>query len=817
MAMVSWLKLLAFLIPSLLLHANIAFAAGDVPVVAPDASAERQQELVKRYENMHDDYVPRTEHFLESGTPKYINRLIAEESPYLLQHAHNPVNWFPWGEEAFAHAVSEDKPIFLSIGYATCHWCHVMERESFENEDIAKQLNEDFVAIKVDREQLPDVDALYMTAVQMIAGRGGWPMSSFLDTDGRPYFGGTYFPPTQFADLLNRVALLWGTQREELLTQAGNVQRALSNAHQLGQTAKAVGTNEIDKATENAILSFDADYGGFSRAPKFPQESTLMFLLEQARIANSSEALSAADFTMRKMAAGGIHDQIGGGFHRYSVDHQWLVPHFEKMLYNQANLARVYVLAWQLSGYEDHAATARGILDYVLREMTTETGVFYSATDADSEGREGAFFVWTPETLNSVLSEDDARLASELWGIDDIGNFEGETVLNRPTPLAVIAKSFDMSVDELIEKRTQLAEQLRTARELREHPLLDDKVLTGWNGLMITAFAEAAMAFDDKRYLDTAVRAATQLLNNVLNSSGRLKRSQFNGVVSIDAKQVDFAWLAEGLIALYDATGNKHWLHKAQELTDTMIAEFHDVKGGGFFMGASTVAGARLVTRPKDLYDASTPSGNATALRVLSRLVARTGKFSYARLADELIAAYSEALTQQSNGFYYLLTALSEYTNGESGLPRYAGKGVARVNARRHGSRLELDIDLDEGWHINANKPLQDYLIATELKGVNHTLSDIRYPAPHTRKLGFQSEALSLYEGDIVIEAELSTANATANDTTRTEENAVNAVADSVAKASDRTTLELTLQACNDEICLAPETLTIVLPLGSAG
>ena len=348
MPKVALMKIPAVLILSLSFHVHIASADGKDQVVAPDASAEQQQALVERYENMNENYEPRTEHFLEDGTPKYLNRLITENSPYLLQHAHNPVNWFPWGEEAFARAVAEDKPIFLSIGYATCHWCHVMERESFENEDIAQQLNEKFVAIKVDREQLPDVDALYMTAVQMIAGNGGWPMSSFLDTEGRPYFGGTYFPPAQFSDLLDRVAFLWGNQRDELLTQAGNVQRALSNAHQLGQTAKAVGAKEIDQATENAIFSFDSDNGGFSPAPKFPQESTLLFLLEQARIANSAQALKAADYTLRKMAAGGIHDQIGGGFHRYSVDHEWLVPHFEKMLYNQANLARAYVLGWQL-------------------------------------------------------------------------------------------------------------------------------------------------------------------------------------------------------------------------------------------------------------------------------------------------------------------------------------------------------------------------------------------------------------------------------------------------------------------------------------
>jgi len=780
---------------SLTLSASIATAAEGQPIIAPDATSDLQEDLLSRYKGMGEEYVPRTEHLLEDGVPKYINRLIAEESPYLLQHAHNPVNWFPWGKEAFARAVDEDKPIFLSIGYATCHWCHVMERESFENEAIAGQLNKNFIAIKVDREQLPDVDALYMTAVQMITGGGGWPMSSFLDNEGRPYFGGTYYPPTQFASLLQRVDTLWATQRAELLEQAGAVQRALSNAHQLGQTAKAVGAHEIDNATANAVMSFDADYGGFSRAPKFPQESTLMFLLEQARIKDNSEALNASDFTLRKMAAGGIHDQIGGGFHRYSVDHQWLVPHFEKMLYNQANLARAYVLAWQLTGHADHAATARGILDYVLREMTSDEGVFYSATDADSEGREGAFFVWTPETLQAALSEDDAELAAELWGVDDVGNFEGETILNRPTPLPILAKVFDLPVDTLVKRRFELAEKLRTAREAREHPLLDDKILTGWNGLMITALTEAAMAFDEQRYLDAASRAANQLLDKAMSGTGKLKRSQYNGVVSIDAKQVDFAWLAEGLIALYDASGDSKWLENARLLTDTMIAEFHDVKGGGFFMGSATVGGARLVTRPKDLYDASTPSGNSTALRVLSRLVTRTGEFSYGRIADELIAAYSENLTQQSGGFYYLLTALSEYTNGESGLPRYAGKGVARVNASQNESGVRVTIDLHDGWHINSNRPLQDYLIGTELKGTTVSLTNTTYPDPTRRTLGFQSEELSLYEGSVVIDAAM-------NDST-----------DSMAL----TTLELTLQACNDEICLAPETLVLKLPYSSQG
>ncbi len=370
---------------------SAAFAQSSTTVIAMNTDPALTHTLLKAFEAMGDGYAPRTTHFLDDGRPRYINRLIREDSPYLLQHAHNPVNWYPWGEEAFNTAKHQDKPVFLSIGYATCHWCHVMERESFEDEAIAVLMNENFISIKVDREQLPDVDALYMNAVLMMNGSGGWPMSSFLDTDGRTFYGGTYFQPDQFSSLLQRVSTLWEDNQSSLLDQAARIADALKQANHLADTATDVGARQIDAAMETALNQFDDFQGGFGDAPKFPQESLLHFLLDQAERSDNADALNAAHFSLQRMAAGGIHDQIGGGFHRYSVDNDWLVPHFEKMLYNQGSLARNYTQAYRLTGDEDHARTARRILDYVLRDMRSEDGLFYSATDADSDGGEGRF------------------------------------------------------------------------------------------------------------------------------------------------------------------------------------------------------------------------------------------------------------------------------------------------------------------------------------------------------------------------------------------------------------------------------------------
>ena len=558
---------------------------------------------------------------------------------------------------------------------------------------------------------------------------------------------------------------------------------------------------------------FDSTNGGFGGAPKFPQEATLYFLLEQAQRTGDKEVLAAAHYSLQKMAAGGIHDQIGGGFHRYSVDDHWLVPHFEKMLYNQAALSRNYTQAFALTADVEHARTAKAVLDYVLREMTTSDGVFYSATDADSrvpedamsaeEFAEGAFFIWTPDELESVLGADDADMAASYWGVTEAGNFEYSNILYRPQPAQAIANKLNMSPLELQTRMTEIANRLRVARDLREPPLRDDKIITAWNAMMISAFAEAADTFNDAHYLDVATRAAIHLWQNLRSDTGKLWRTSFNGRVSVAGTHADYAYLAEAMLSLHDVDDDGRWLQHASELADAMIEQFWDVKQGGFFMGAATVAGATLVTRPKDIHDASTPSGNAVALRVLARLHRRTGEARYGDYADQLIAAMSASITDQPAAFYYFLTGLSEHLFGETGARQYAARGIVKATATRKLDRIEVTIEMAPGWHVNANQPLQDYLIGTQLTGSEaQPLKDIRYPDPMTRTLGFQQSELSLYEGQITVSAALPA------DALLSDEGQSSA---SLAILP----LNLQLQACSDEICLAPENLILNLSLAS--
>ena len=790
----------SFAVALLLAMQGLAFAASDhndqKPIVAMDTDPTLREPLLSALEALGEDYVPRTEHLLEDGSPKYVNRLILEDSPYLRQHAHNPVNWYPWGDEAFAAAKRDDKPIFLSIGYATCHWCHVMERESFENEEIANRMNAHYIAIKVDREQLPDVDSLFMSAVMLINGSGGWPMSSFVDTEGRPFFGGTYFPPDHFATLLDRVAVLWATNKPTLIEQASQIASAVELANQVGGEAREIGQREIDRALAAALQRFDPELGGFGGAPKFPSEPTLYYLLEQAQRTGNRPALSAAHFSLQRMAAGGIHDQVGGGFHRYSVDSRWLVPHFEKMLYNQAALSRNYAKAAQLTGDADHARTARRTLDYVLREMTSPEGTFYSATDADSEGEEGRFFVWTREQLEDALGPEDAKLAEAVWNITDEANFEGSNILHRSRPLSELAREQGLTEAALQAQIDTLAERLLAVRDRRERPLLDDKIITSWNGMMITALADASEALNEPRYLDSAVKAAEQLWRTMRKPEGGLWRTRFAGRSSIDATQADYAYLSEALLTLYDVQGDRQWLDRAIELTEVMLEQFWDAQRGGFFMGSQTVAGAALVSRPKDVYDNAIPSGNSVALRTLARLHKRTGTPKYGEYADKLIGSLSSRLAEQPNGFFYFLTGTSEHLLGESGARQYAANGVVKASAREQSGRVVVSIDLKPGWHINADRPLQDYLIPTQLSASGDgALQDVTYPQPVTRKLGFQRESLALYEGSV----------------------SVSAAMPALGPGQSRLPLSLRLQACNDEVCLPPESLSLTLPVARIG
>ena len=761
-------------------------------VVALNVDDELSATLVDAYEAMGSDYRPRTEHFLEDGSPSYINRLILEKSPYLLQHAHNPVNWYPFGEEAFSLAQEQDKPVFLSIGYATCHWCHVMERESFENEAIAEILNDHFVSIKVDREQLPDVDALYMSSVQMITGRGGWPMSNFLDSTGRPYHGGTYFPPETFTNLLKQIVGLWHNEREALTDMATEVSNALSQANTIGVQAREVGEREITRARQLALSIHDDSLGGFSEAPKFPRESLLTFLLNEARLRNDTPSLNAVNFTLQRMAAGGIHDQIAGGFHRYAVDENWLVPHFEKMLYNQGLLARIYAQAFALGGDADHARTSSGILDYVEREMTSPEGLFYSATDADSEGAEGTFFLWTEDSLADALEPDDVRIASALWGVTEGGNFEHKSILYRPESLASVASELDMDVDALAERRDEISKTLLAKRDTRIHPLRDDKIITAWNALMISAFAEVGYTLDKPAYVSTAVKAAEQLWKTVFREDGTLWRTQYEGRTSVDAKQPDYAYLAESFIALYDIDGDEKWLERAQQVTKTMVERFWDDGNGGFFMGESVVSGTKLTIRPKDIHDSSLPSGNAVALRALAKLYRRTGDEFYNDYANQLITAFSDNLLRQTNAFFYMLTGASEHLFEETGTHEYAARGMVRVSGRKmDNDTVAVSVKMRPGWHINSHEPTLDYLIPTTLAGEEENLvTAVEFPEPVSAKLGFERTELSLFEESVTVTAKVDTSQL---------------VGESVR-------LEMRLQACSDEVCLAPETVSFLVP-----
>lgn len=756
----------------------------DQQMVALDKSPELSKTLVKALEERGDDYRPRTDHVLADGSPAFINRLILEDSPYLLQHAHNPVNWYPWGEEAFALAKKLDKPIFLSIGYATCHWCHVMERESFENLSIAAQLNESFIPIKVDREQRPDVDASYMSAVTIMNGTGGWPMSSWLNVETQPFYAGTYYPPNVFEDLLSQITRVWYQGRESLETQAAELSEAVAQSSKLSGQASEIGRTVIDRAVADIVSSFDDLQGGFGAAPKFPQESKLFLLLDHARRYNDEEALEAAHFSLQSMAAGGIHDQVAGGFHRYSVDNEWLVPHFEKMLYNQALLSRNYLSAYALNGDVEHKRTLERLLDYVVREMTAPEGGFYSATDADSAGVEGTFFVWTPDELKEVLGKDEAALAINLWNASDTGNFEHSNILHLNGSIAELAKEQNMSVDALIEKLDNISDVLLQARQLREKPLRDEKLITAWNGMMITAFAEAGDVLNRPDYIKVAEKAANFIWNNNRQDDGQLLRAFYAGSASVDSSQEDYAYLAESYLILYDLTGKEGWLTRAEALANTMQDKFWDTTEGGYFIG-TTVVGA---VRPKDLYDSSIPTGNSVAMRVLTRLWERTGNDEYKQRAEALLVAFSGYLSTYPSAFSYMLMSASELIMGEAGHRHYIARGNVKVHAWREDNELHVELDMAPGWHVNANKPNQDYLIPTTLlDSRGDEVEQTQYPAVVSKTLGFNdSGKLALYENKVVITAPLST---------------------SVDEALASYTLQL--QACDETVCLAPEDVAL--------
>jgi len=602
-----------------------------------------------------------------------MNRLAHETSPYLRQHADNPVDWYPWGEEAFEHARAEGKPIFLSVGYSTCHWCHVMAHESFEDPAIAAKMNADFVSVKVDREERPDIDSVYMAYTQALTGHGGWPMTVFLTPDLKPFYAGTYFPPDDqrgmpgLPRLLDSITSAWNADRGRILESAATITTKMRDAaEQSSPRGGAIPAGVTTRVVETLSRMYDHDAGGFGGAPKFPPVSTLEFLLTYHTHAAEDERaaiLEMVTHTLRRMAGGGIYDHLGGGFARYSVDGEWLVPHFEKMLYDNAQLARVYLHAFQVTRDPAFERIARETLDYLLREMHDDAGGFHAAQDADSEGIEGKFFVWTAEEIDAVLGADDGALFRAVFDVTEDGNFtdphhpelEGRSVLSRPFPLDGIAAAHGLRVEALAARVDEMGARMFAARDQRIHPSKDDKVLTSWNGLALSAFAEAARILDQARYRDAALRCAAFLRSTMWDGT-RLLHAYGAGRAHIDGLIDDYAMLGLGLVDLHRATGDLAHLEWAAQLLEAALARFHDDDGGGFF--EAPLDGEALVLRQKPFFDAPTPSGNG-ALALLATWLSRAyDRADWEALGDEVIGLVADQLVRAPTGFATTLQAL---------------------------------------------------------------------------------------------------------------------------------------------------------------
>ena len=594
----------------------------------------------------------------------HTNRLIHESSPYLLQHAHNPVDWHPWGEEAFQKAKSENRPILLSIGYSACHWCHVMEKESFENEQIAALMNANFVSIKVDREERPDLDEIYMNAVQMLTGRGGWPMTVFLTPEGKPFFGGTYFPPEDrhgmpgFPRILNALAQAYHERPADVTKSVEQIVGALGRMTNLVESDRPFAPAIIVESAENLSQAYDSEHGGFGNAPKFPNAGVFELFLRAYRNSKNKRFLEMIVHTLTRMAEGGIYDHLGGGFHRYSVDEKWLVPHFEKMLYDNAQLLRSYAQAFAITGTPLFKNVVEETLTYLLREMLHTEGGFYSTQDADSEGKEGKFFVWTQDEAMQILGEESGEIFSRVYDVSEFGNFEGKNILHPVLTLEQAARFFRKEVSEVERVIAEAKKKLFAEREKRVKPFRDEKILASWNGLMLSGLAEASKILDGPSCL-AAARKTVDFIFTQMFRDGLLLHTCKDGEAKLLGYLDDYAFVAAGLLDLYESTLERSNLLRSIELADTMIREFwDDIDGAFFYTGKSHEA---LISRTKPAFDGSVPSGNAVATQILLRLYYYTGKEDYLKRAEKTLRIYYDAMEQQPFGFARMLSALDFY------------------------------------------------------------------------------------------------------------------------------------------------------------
>ena len=767
------------------------------------------------------------------GTWKWTNKLINETSPYLLLHAHNPVDWYPWGPEALERAKAEDKPIFLSVGYSTCYWCHVMERKVFANPDIAAMMNEMYINIKVDREERPDLDEIYMTATQIMTRSGGWPNSVFLTPELHPFYAGTYFPPVDshnrpgFPRVLKTLHDYWVNRRDEVVEHGLKITEVIRQATGggLGETDESsLERKLITSAIEFLRSTYNTAYGGFGDAPVFPSPTNLELLLSEYDRAEDEQLLKMVTHTLDMMAYGGMYDQIGGGFHRYSVDAKWLVPHFEKMLYDNAQLAKVYLLAYQRTQKRLYRHVAEEIFEFMFREMTAPEGGFYSAIDAETDAEEGKYYVWTEKEIRDVLGKKQSKLLMKVYGVTKGANFEGKNILYLPTPISNVAREEGKSEETLLAKLEPLKVKLLHAREKRERPLLDTKVIVNWNGLMIDAFALGYEVLKDVRYREAAEQAAAFILEEMKDANGGLMHTYRDGVVKYDGYLDDYAFLVQGLLGLYQATRDKRWIDAARDLTDTMVELFRDEKDGAFYF---TLAGAEhLLVRTKNPYDSAIPSGNAVAANNLLTLAALTGERNYLKLAERALQTFAGMMSKSSGGFMHMLLAANRYLaedwtklQGASSLvsvlpnqqlqlpstvsPLTSGTEIVKATASvksgggitpSHPFDVEIRLEIAEGWHVNANPASQEMLIPTSVSLHSDALASVLsvdYPEGEIVHFDFSEESLSVYEGKITIPLKLQLNSDVSHEDVFPLD------------------VELHYQACNDEICLQPTTKKI--------
>jgi uncharacterized protein YyaL (SSP411 family) len=659
-------------LPALLLVLTLGFArpgvAGEALPGAPPMSAALKAKLATALAARGPDYVPRTRNKSAEGAPLYTNRLILETSPYLGQHAHNPVNWYSWGDEAFEAAKRLNRPVLVSIGYSTCHWCHVMEEESFDDPDVAEILNANFIAIKVDRESRPDVDAIYMSAIHALGQRGGWPLNVWVTPDKKPFYAGTYFPPRSsrgrpsFTTALNAISDRWKQEPAALEQIGAQLEEAVSRslASDAPTSTREIDANVLERAYRTTVGRIDRTWGGIGERTKFPSSTPLRFLLRYHRRTGDAAALRLAILTLEKMASGGIYDQAGGGFHRYSTDRRWLVPHFEKMLYDNALMVPAYLEASQITGWNDLGMIARDIVDYVLREMTSPEGGFYSATDADSANPEGEFeegwyFTWTTSELETVLGKRRGQIVSTWYGATAGGNFEGRNILHVSRPYAEVASELGLTEAELRKEVADARPLLLEARSQRPAPLRDEKVLVAWNGLIISAAAQAGFVLNDDRYIAAARRAADFILRE-LRREGRLHRVYMNGRADGPAFLEDYAFLIAGLLDLYEADPEPRWLSEAIELQSTLDRHYADGQGGGYFKTAND--GEKLLAREKPGRDGAEPAGNSVAALNLLRLSEFTLDSQYRDRALSILSAAHDTLERDPMSLSVMLLAV---------------------------------------------------------------------------------------------------------------------------------------------------------------